>query len=68
MEKIKIDFKRIRGNGFPAYQGVEKASALLYEINDSIDYLATHNKNYTKKQEAEIIKLQFLMRALYTEC
>ena len=37
---------------------------LLYLLNENIDYLFTHNKNYTKKQFEKIEEIKEIIKAI----
>lgn len=43
-----------------------KYSEIIREIDEVMQYLKTHNKNYTKKQYCLILYLQDLIHKLHT--
>ena len=54
--------RRLNAAGFGAMEDTEQ---ILFYTYHMIDWLNTHNKNYTKEQEHRIVALCDLWEALY---
>lgn len=44
----------------------EDCDELLYDINNAIDFLTTHNKNYTAKQYIKILEIAEFIKCIET--
>ena len=60
---IKINREKLNQYGFE----FNSSEDMFFYISSLIDYLKTHNKNYTKEQYNRILTLEELMEAIDVE-
>lgn len=59
-----IDYKKIHYETGLSFNSPEEA---IYYMQTLIDYLCTHNKNYTKQQEQRINDLRSILYCIFDE-
>lgn len=60
---LKIDNDKLFGCGLK----FDSPEDMLYYVSSLIDYLETHNKNYTKQQERSIMTLYDIIHSITIE-